>query len=182
MAAELERSQPGLFRRLSLDRVCRELVPLAEAYWTAEARWQEAFFDTAAAPPAKLNALLAARRQAAQRLMASRALLILARPHVTPVAWRIEPPGPVLARHAARLAAPEQAFPAPPPVAIEVSRELAGQHGRERAGSGSRPPPRAPPRALAWVPERSTVRPPGRMSIRPPSGPTRRASSISMGS
>ena len=131
LAAELERSQPGLFRRLSLDRVCRELVPLAEAYWTAEARWQEAFFDTAAAPPAKLNALLAARRQAAQRLMASRALLILARPHVTPVAWRIEPPGPVLARHAARLAAPEQAFPAPPPVAIEVSRELAGQHGRE---------------------------------------------------
>lgn len=131
LAAELERSQPGLFRRLSLDRVCRELVPLAESYWTAEARWQEGFFETAVPAPGKLHALLAVRRQAAQRLMASRALLLLARPHVTPVSWRIEPPEPVLARHAARLAAPEQAFPAPPPVPIQASRELAGQYGLE---------------------------------------------------
>ncbi len=104
------------------DGALAALAARAEAHREANARWEDAFFGGGGA--GDLAAIEAARQDAAHTLMSGRSLftpLHMVSP-IPPVRFAVAPPEDVLARHGARLAAPEAAFALPPvPDAWEAS-------------------------------------------------------------
>ncbi len=100
-------------------------------YRVARAAWDQCFFGRAEVSDADLVAHESARRRAAHRLMAARALLVPWLRGFCPVRWRIADRDTVARRHAARLDGSAAAFAPPAETAIERSRAVAGALGRE---------------------------------------------------
>jgi len=102
-----------------------------EAHQAADRAWEAVFFGS---EPAGLDQLIAAeeaRHRAAHNLMAARQSFIWIRRRLPAARWEIAQADELEARHAARLAGPESAFPAPQIPQVEVSRRIAGPHGRD---------------------------------------------------
>ena len=113
----------------ALGRVGPALARLAarrRAHDAAAAAWEDAFFAAAAAPDGRLAEIEAARMAAAQTWMNGRRLFLpLHLRHPFPaVRWQLPGEAEVAARHGARLARPEAAFPAPPLPAIKRSHSV----------------------------------------------------------
>ena len=121
------------------DLAAARLQPLLDgvaqrqaAYEAADRAWQVRFFDSASTGHAELVALEEARHTAAHKLMAARRTFVRIRNALPAARWEIARPAELAAsRHAARLAGPEAAFPAPEIPPVEVSRRVAGPHGRD---------------------------------------------------
>jgi pimeloyl-ACP methyl ester carboxylesterase len=94
-------------------------------------RWEAAFFGPKDSRPETLVAAEMARHTAAHELMATRYAFLPLVGRLPAVKWQVAGPEEVEARHAARLEAPESAFPEPAGPAIEPSRAVAGAYGPE---------------------------------------------------
>lgn len=117
--------------RAVVARALRQVADRRALYDSAESLWLEAFFGGEAPRPDRLVEAELERQTAAHGLMSTRAAFLPFLRRLPPVRWEVGDPATVEARHAARLADPERAFPAPEPAEIELSRRVAGPGGPE---------------------------------------------------
>ncbi len=101
------------------------------AYRDAMARWEDAFFGLEDPGPVGRVDAEVARQSAAHQLMLTRFAFLPMRAWLPAVRWEVASPDEVKAKHGARLADLEGAYPAPDQPEIEVSRPVLSAYGRE---------------------------------------------------